>query len=73
MTQLLSPELQSRIELLRAKALAGTLTLDEQREAIRMLRADRVAAAARGRASRPKAAPRDASTLLGGLGIRIDE
>ena len=71
MTQLLSPELQSRIELLRAKALAGTLTLDEQREAIRMLRADRVAAAARGRASR-KPAPRDASVLLGGLGIKLE-
>ena len=72
MTQLLSPELQSRIELLRAKAIAGQLTLEEQKEAIRMLRADRVAAAARGRATR-KPAPRDASVLLGGLGIRIDE
>jgi hypothetical protein len=72
MTQLLSPELQSRIELLRAKALAGTLSLDEQREAIRMLRADRVAAAARGRASRAKPTPRDASTLLGGLGIKLE-
>jgi hypothetical protein len=71
MTQLLSPELQSRIELLRAKAIAGQLTLEEQKEAIRMLRADRVAAAARGRASRAKPAPRDASVLLGGLGIKV--
>jgi hypothetical protein len=71
MTQLLSPELQSRIELLRAKAIAGNLSQEETKEAIRMLRADRVAAAARGRASR-KPAPRDASTLLGGLGIKLE-
>jgi len=71
MTQLLSPELQSRIELLRAKAIAGNLSQEETKEAIRMLRADRVAAAARGRASR-KPAPRDASVLLSGLGIKLE-
>ena len=75
MTQLLSPELQSRIELLRAKAIAGTLTIDEQREAIRALRADRMAAAERVRAGKPRASSktpaRDAAALLGGLGIKL--
>lgn len=73
MTQLLSPELQSRIELLRAKSLAGTLTIEEQREAIRHLRADRMAAAERGRTAAKRSAKppaRSATELLGALGVK---
>lgn len=74
MTQLLSPELQSRIELLRAKSLtAGGLTLEEQKEAIRWLRADRMAAAERGRTAKArttKAPARSATELLGALGVK---
>lgn len=73
MTQLLSPELQSRIELLRAKSLAGTLTIEEQKEAIRHLRADRMAAAERGRTAKAratKAPTRSAVELLGALGVK---
>lgn len=73
MTQLLSPELQSRIELLRAKSLAGTLTIEEQKEAIRELRAGRMAAAERGRAAKArtvKPAARSATELLGAIGVK---
>lgn len=70
----MNPELQSQIQLWRAKALDGTLSLDEQREAIRALRAGRLAAAERAkatRAKRAKAPTRDAASLLSGIGIKL--
>jgi hypothetical protein len=62
-----SPELQSKIAHWRAKAVNGTLTADEMREAITALRQDRVGAAvasATSKAGKVKAAPPDASSLL---------
>lgn len=70
----MNPELQSQIQLWRAKAIDGTLSLDEQRDAIRALRAGRLAAAERAkatRAKREKAPVRDAASLLSGIGIKV--
>ncbi len=39
-----SPELQNKVVEWRSKAAAGTITLDEMREAILMLRAGRLSA-----------------------------
>lgn len=63
----MSPELVSKIAHWRAKAANGTLTADEMREAIAALRADRVGAAVASttsKASKVKAPPPDASSLL---------
>lgn len=63
----MSPEVVSKIAHWRAKAANGTLTADEMREAIAVLRADRVGAAvasATSKASKVKAPPPDASSLL---------
>ena len=37
----MSPEVQQRLAILRAKSQAGDINLDEYREAIRLMRADR--------------------------------
>ena len=52
-----SPEVQARIAQLRARSNDGTITDDEYREAIALLRADRVSSVYSGekRASRAKA------------------
>lgn len=50
-----SPETQAKISLLREKSLNGTITLEEVKEAISILRADR-----HGAASTPKAKSRTA-------------
>lgn len=76
-TDMLTPEEHSKLELYRAKINAGEmLPLEETREAIRLLRSDRQNAAARASASkaksggsRTKAPARDANVLLGQLGI----
>lgn len=39
-----SPETQSRLSILRQKSVDNTITLEEMKEAIRMMRADRHAA-----------------------------
>ena len=52
----ISVELQSKLASWRLRAADGTLTLDEMKEAIRHLRADRHAAAAASSASKRKAA-----------------
>lgn len=54
----MSPEQQARIQALRAKAREGTLTLEESREAIILLREDRVAASATSAASKARKAPK---------------
>lgn len=52
MTSLSQFELQSKIAEWRARALDGTLTLEEMRDAISLLRAGRVSAAAASDSSR---------------------
>jgi hypothetical protein len=57
---LLSPEQQTRLIEWRAKAQAGSITLDELKAAVVMMRAGRsaaVTASAAGRASKAKAKP----------------
>lgn len=64
----MSPELASKIEIWRAKALNNTLTKDEMREAIIALRADRVGASVasdKSRTSKRKADAPNAIDLLG--------
>lgn len=66
---LLSPELQARIDILRAKAADGTYSLEDQKEAIAYLRQERKAAtltAASVRA-KAKAAIPNSDDLLDGL------
>lgn len=63
----MTPELQSKITHWRAKAVAGTMTADDMREAIAALRADRVGAAVASKTSKAakvKAPAPDASSLL---------
>jgi len=54
----LSPEMQSKVQLWRQKAREGTLTTEERREAIQLLRQDRIGAAQTSTASRAKKAPK---------------
>ena len=67
----MSPELQSKISIWRAKAVAGTLSVEEMKEAIRALRQDRVGASIASETSRrktAKAASPDANDLLAEMG-----
>ena len=69
---MLPPESQARIILLRQKATEGTLTLDEMREAVQLLRDGRVGAAIASARSKSKAAAKvikTADELLDELGI----
>jgi len=52
-----SPETQSKIATYRQKALDGTLTLDECRESIKLLREGRETAQAAAKASKSRAKP----------------
>ena len=63
----MTPETQARIQIWRQKALAGTLSQEELREAIQILREDRVGASQVSRTSRAKKAPINADDLLGEL------
>lgn len=68
----MSPELQSKIALWRQKAVAGTLSPDEMKEAILALRQDRVGAAVASAASKrtkAKAEIPDADDLLAEMGL----
>lgn len=65
-----SPDLQSRIAVWRQKALDGTLTVEDQREAIAAIRGERKSAAAtseQSKRTKAKAAVPDAKALLGDL------
>lgn len=70
----MSPELLAKISIWRAKANDGTLTLEEQREAVMALRGDRKIAATSGdsakRTAKAKAAVPNADDMLGELGIK---
>jgi hypothetical protein len=54
--RMLSPELQARIVEWRRKSLDGTITLEEQREAVKLMREGRLAAAQAQSAARRKKA-----------------
>jgi hypothetical protein len=67
-----SPELQSKIALWRQKAVQGTLSPDEMKEAILALRQDRIGAAVASAASKrtkAKAEIPDADDLLAEMGL----
>jgi hypothetical protein len=67
----MTPELQSKIVAWREKASAGTLTVEEMREAIASIRGDRKNAASaseQSRRTKAKAVIPDAKALLGELG-----
>ena len=67
----MTPEIQSKMQIWRRKALDGTLTEAEMTEAIQVLREGRVGAQAASDASRRKkaiAAVPNADDLLGELG-----
>ena len=76
MTEAMSPELLSQVQLWRAKAVEGTLTLEEQVEAIRLLRAGRLAAVERAKrtraaGSRTRKPGPSADSVLSQLGIKL--
>jgi hypothetical protein len=66
-----SPELQSKLAIWRQKSIDGTITLEELKEAVRLMRADRHAAldaqAKSSTGSRGKKAPVDTQKLLNDL------
>lgn len=67
----MSPEVAARIVALRAKAEDGTATLDEMREGVRLMRADRVSAAVvseKSRRTKAKAEIKSADDMLDELG-----
>lgn len=65
---MISPELMNQISHWRAKAVAGTLSLDEMRQAVVAMRQGRVAAAQASAATKaPKRVARSADDLLADL------
>lgn len=70
MNSLQSPETQSKIANWRLKAQLGTITLEEMREAIKLMREDRVsstAASPKAKSARAKAPKKSVDDLLGEL------
>lgn len=64
------PQVQSQISIYRQKAIEGTLTLDEMKTAVKMLREGRETAQSAAKASAKKSkAPVNVDNLLGELGI----
>jgi len=55
----ISPELQSKLAVWRQKASEGTLTMEDMKEGIEFLRADRRAAATQSKSSRTAKAKRE--------------
>lgn len=64
---LLTPELQLKIATFRRKAADGTITLEEMREAVSIMRQGRISAAQTATKSRTKAEAPDAKALLSRL------
>lgn len=70
----MSPEMSAKVQLWRQKAREGTLSVEESREALAFLRADRVHAAATSKASSTRKATSaakksiDSDSLLDELG-----
>lgn len=70
MAQILSPEQQQRLTILRARQDSGEITLDEMKEAVLILRQGRVSAAAASDSSKRKKAATaipNADDMLGEL------
>lgn len=68
MTQsVISPELQAKLAIWRQKATAGTLSIEDTREAVRHLRSDRNSAAYE--PSGKKRTAKSADDMLGELGL----
>jgi plasmid rolling circle replication initiator protein Rep len=66
-----TPEIQSKIAVWRQKALDGTLTLEEMKEAVKLMREGRVSAASASDSSRRKTAKaeiKSADEMLDELG-----
>lgn len=63
----MTSETSAQLQIWRDKALAGTLSQDELRDAIKLLREDRVRAAVTSTKSRAKKAPVDSDAMLGEL------
>ena len=63
----MSPEAASRIQQLREKAKLGQLSLDEYREAIKVLREDRVTIAAAKKTAKAKLTTANVDDLLSEL------
>lgn len=66
-----TPETQSRLAILRAKADDGSATIEEMREAVRLIRGDRVSAAVASEKSKrvkAKAEIKSADDMLNELG-----
>lgn len=67
----MQPETQGRLAILRAKAVDGTLTLEEMKEAVVMMRGDRASSVRNSDSSRKakvKAAIPSADAMLNELG-----
>lgn len=69
----MSPEMQARLSVLRQKSQDNTISLEEYREAIRLMRADRTtaqtaSAASGARKKAPKAEIKSADEMLDELG-----
>lgn len=72
MSDPVSPETSSRLAALRYKAANGTYTMEDMREAVTLLRADRksaIATSAAKRTAKAKKAIPDADTLMKDLGL----
>lgn len=68
----MSPEVSSKLATWRQKALDNTLTQEEMREAIKLMRGDRVGASiasAKSRTAKAKAEIPSADDLLSELGL----
>lgn len=72
----ITPEAQARLQVLRDKSRAGTITTDELKEGIAMIREDRISAAATSKTARAttgaarakaKAPPPNSASLLSEL------
>lgn len=62
----MTPELNAKIAVWRQRAIDGTLSKEEMREAINLMRMGRLTSATH-KASKAKAAPIDSDELLKGL------
>lgn len=65
---MLSPEAQTRISELRAKSNAGTITLDEMKEVVRLMREGRASSIDAQAKTKAKKATRSADDMLSELG-----
>lgn len=69
MTTAQSPELQAKLTLYRQKAMANTLTKEEMREAVLLMRQDRMAASQAAKSTKAKTPARSADAMLDELGL----